>query len=454
MLIRFIAKNLYSFKDETEFNLLPNKTQRLIHHRRTHEHIDFLRLSAIYGASGSGKSNLIKGVRTLEKMIVLGKICSNIDIQDMKFKLDVDSLNAPISIGIEFLANGIYYFYTITFDYGVILNEELYQSRKENDVLIFSRSYKDDKQIINFFEGYSDNDKHKLFIEVLSDKLVKKDEVLLTFLKDKYGSEFPDTINVYDWFDKTLVVIKPDAKPGGLAHLLDKSKELFHFANNLIPTLNTGVSKLVIQKKKFNEFVNEIEFKSSHEVIRKLKDDPNSISLFKDLETGEEVSVVYEDGDIISKSLVPFHKNKNGVDVEFNLRMESDGTKRLIEYLPALNGIINEESVYLIDEIERSIHPVTIKDILTKISLDEKAKGQLIFTTHESCLLDQNILRPDEIWFAQKDINNASKLYPLSDYNIHHTANIENGYLNGRYGGIPFTSNLRDLNWHENELSD
>ncbi len=147
------------------------------------------------------------------------------------------------------------------------------------------------------------------------------------------------------------------------------------------------------------------------------------------------------------------HLNDKGEEVEFSIGMESDGTKRLIDYIPALNGIINDESVYLIDEIERSIHPITIKEIISKISLDSSAKGQLIFTTHESSLLDQDILRPDEIWFAQKDIDGSSKLYSLSDYNIHNTANIENGYLNGRYGGIPFLSNLRDLNWHKYEIS-
>ena len=101
----------------------------------------------------------------------------------------------------------------------------------------------------------------------------------------------------------------------------------------------------------------------------------------------------------------------------------------------------------LIDEVERSLHPILIKEIITKLSESETAKGQLVFTTHESCLLDQDILRPDEIWFAQKDQDQATQFYPLSDFNIHKTANIENGYLNGRYGGIPFLSNLKDLHW-------
>ncbi|MDE6340212.1 MAG: ATP-binding protein, partial [Muribaculaceae bacterium] len=150
---------------------------------------------------------------------------------------------------------------------------------------------------------------------------------------------------------------------------------------------------------------------------------------------------------IILKSLVALHIDKNGNEVPMDLEAESDGTRRLIEYMPLLYSVLKEDSVYIVDEIERSIHPIMIKSIISKISESHDAKGQLIFTTHESCLLDQSIFRPDEIWFAQKDVDQSTQLYPLSDYNIHKTANIENGYLNGRYGGIPFLSNLSDLKW-------
>lgn len=68
--------------------------------------------------------------------------------------------------------------------------------------------------------------------------------------------------------------------------------------------------------------------------------------------------------------------------------------------------------------------------------------GQLVFSTHETCLLDQEILRTDEIWFAQKNAHGSTELYSLSDFNVHSTANVENGYLNGRYGGIPFMNEL------------
>lgn len=450
MLIRFIAKNLFSFKEETEFNLLPNKTQRLPHHKVKQNEFDILRLSAIYGANGSGKSNLIKSIAILESMIEEGKLDSNLN--ESKFKLSNKNSDLPISLAIEFYSKSKIYYYTLTFDNDVILNEALFESKKNDDKLIFERNNENNLQTITFFKGYTNNQKNKLFVEVLAEKLLQKNEILLSFLNSKYKEEFIDVSNAFDWFDTTLVIIKPDAKPGGIAHILDKNIDLKEFANHLIANLSTGISQLKVEKKKVEETIENLDKKKAKSIIENLKKDPNLLSVLTHSETGEEATLVYENNEIFVKRLVTTHLNDKGIGIEFSIGMESDGTKRLIDYIPAFNGIINDDRVYLIDEIERSIHPITIKEIITKISLDQLAKGQLIFTTHESCLLDQDILRPDEIWFAQKDIDGASKLYSLSDFNIHNTANIENGYLNGRYGGIPFLSNLQDLNWHKHEV--
>ena len=140
----------------------------------------------------------------------------------------------------------------------------------------------------------------------------------------------------------------------------------------------------------------------------------------------------------------PEKKLKDGLD--FTTRIISlisgslQGRNRWKEFLKRL-------AVWSQTKIKTAINPITIKEIVTKLALDEQVKGQLIFSTHESNLLDQNILRPDEIWFAQKDLDGSSKIYSLSDFKIHNTIDIENGYLKGRFGGIPFLGNLKDLNW-------
>jgi len=451
MLIKFIVKNIFSFNEETEFNLFPNKTQRLLHHKINIKKIEILRLSAIYGANGSGKSNLIKSISLLETMIIDGKIIKDLD--DIKFKLNPENKDLPISFGIEFYSQNIIYYYTLTFDREIILNEALYESLPKTDRLIFERNYINEKQKINFSKKYTSNEKNRLFVEILEEKLIQKNELLLSFLNAKYEKEFNEVSNAFNWFQKDLVIIRPEAKPSGIAEILDKNDKLKLFSVDLISNLNTGISNLFIKKEKFNDFIEDINKPQIKQLIEDIKTRKNNISL-RNSETDEEMTLIYEENEIYVKRLITNHLNNFGNPIEFSLALESDGTKRLIDYLPAFNGIINENKVYIIDEIERSIHPITIKKILSKISTDEKAKGQLIFTTHESNLLDQDILRPDEIWFAQKDIDGASKLYSLSEFNIHNTANIENGYLNGRFGGIPFLSNLKDLNWNKYEVSE
>lgn len=446
MLIRFIAKNLYSFKDETEFNLFPNKTQGLPHHKVKAGDFEFLRFSAIYGANGSGKSNLVKSISLLESLVEEGKLSSETD--DLKFRLNHENTTLPVSLGIEFLSNNIPLYYSITFDADRILFEYLAQSNKDTDIIVFERNYDSGIQEIHFHEEYYKTDKERLFTEVLSEKLIQKNELLLTFLSTKYPDDFKLVRLAYDWFRNNLVIIKPDMKPGGIAHILDKDPFLKDFANRFIPSLNTGIAKIEVEKKNIEDFFgNNGEQRLKKKIIDDLKERPEKFTSLLNRETGEEVTITIENDEVVAKRLITQHQVPSGDFIDFNLGLESDGTKRLIDYIPAFQSILHNNNVYIIDEIERSIHPMTIKEIMTKLAMDEGIQGQLIFTTHESNLLDQSIFRPDEIWFAQKDTDGSSKLYSLSEYKIHNTINIENGYLKGRFGGIPFLGNLKELNW-------
>jgi len=155
-----------------------------------------------------------------------------------------------------------------------------------------------------------------------------------------------------------------------------------------------------------------------------------------------------ENGLPVVKQIKIIHSSQAG-DQSFTMTEESDGTQRLFDFLPAFQKVTAEPKVFVIDEIESSIHPVLIKELVRKFSHDKNTQGQLIMTTHESNLLDQKLFRRDEIWFVEKDQFGATDLYSLNKFKEHHTIDIRKGYLNGRYGGIPFTGNLVDLNWHE-----
>ncbi len=132
--------------------------------------------------------------------------------------------------------------------------------------------------------------------------------------------------------------------------------------------------------------------------------------------------------------------------IDFEIENESDGTRRLMDLLPALLHSKSSEKVYLIDEIDRSMHPLLSRMFLEAYLNDQNCgRGQLIVTTHESQLLDRKLLRRDEIWFAEKDKNGGSHLYSLSEYKVRNDLKLGKGYLDGRFGAIPFLGDLESL---------
>ena len=398
MLIRFQVKNLYSFEEETEFNLLTNDSEHLPHHKKHCNGVDFLRLSAIYGANASGKSNFVRAIGLLQNIVKKGKIID--EVSDYKFKLSGEALTKPISLAIELLSNSKMYYYTLTFDQKKILNETLVETFKDKeDRIVFERSLTNERQEIPFIESEVKNEKERMFLELLSDKLLSKDELLLTFLTQKYPNEYADIDNVFEWFSDVLIVLNSNFKIRGIAHKFDTDDSTTMFANAFIPTLGTGIQKIDIQKREIVGQGNEMNYLKDN-----IKNDQEQLFTNTNPDTGEEITFVMEENDkIFAKRIFTEHLDKEGHKVFFPFGWESDGTKRLLEYTPLINGVINAEVVFVVDEIERSIHPMMIKALIKKISSDTSAQGQLIFTTHESCLLDQEILRTDEIWFTQKD---------------------------------------------------
>ena len=442
MLLRFVVKNLYSFKEETEFNLFPSsKATHHLHHKVQCGDVDAMRLTAIYGANGAGKSNLVKALQDLKTIVAAGSIRSTV-FQGFKFQFSKNSLNEPVSMAIEFCTGGINYYYSVEMDTGLVSYESLSISKKTSDILVFERK-SNGTQTIKFGEGYSADKSGKFFAKVLQDKLLGKEALLLSFMATNYSEEIPAITSAYNWFINDLIVLDPKyLKNLALAYFFSKNPGMSSLLQDVLSGTKTGITSVEVGTRIFDESQLEPGF------VKGLKDTPGVPKILQNTADDRiNNSIVYENGQLVYMEIQPKHQLSDGTDIKMPINFESDGTIRLIEYIPLIYLVLTKDCVVILDEIERSLHPILIKEIITKLSESKTAKGQLIFTTHESCLLDQEILRPDEIWFAQKDTEQATQLYPLSDFNIHKTANIENGYLNGRYGGIPFLSNLNDLHW-------
>ena len=140
--------------------------------------------------------------------------------------------------------------------------------------------------------------------------------------------------------------------------------------------------------------------------------------------------------------LLFLHKDAHTQEsVAFDESEESDGTLALFAFAGPWLDVIENERVLVVDELDTSLHPLLVHHLVKRLH-HEGTKAQLIFTTHDTTLLSQKLLRNDQVWFMEKDDKGASRLYPLSDFSPRDNEAIERGYLNGRYGGIPFLKNL------------
>lgn len=162
---------------------------------------------------------------------------------------------------------------------------------------------------------------------------------------------------------------------------------------------------------------------------------------------------LYESGVNIDDKLIfeRSHK-KNGTSIKIADKFQKTQKAKLRievmeDFLESNELLLSNSKKMGIDEIDQSLHPVLLYSLVSKIMDDETTKGQFIFTTHEANLLDLKIFRQDEIWFAEKDKKtSANQLYSLSEFKPRNDLDIRKGYLNGRFGAIPFLAHLEDLN--------
>lgn len=449
MLIRFVINNIFSFGEEKEFNALPNvKLKTLQEHKYRFEHFEVLKLLAIYGANGAGKSNLMHALALLQSVVTQETIPTVLKNGQFKFQEDKDKTTQTLAI--EFIQDDTAFIYGLQINDGIIVTEELYESGLgSEDKLLYERKTDEHlKTTIQFLDAFEQDEKSRILKEILIQEFVSPTKPILKLISHRDNQFLSPVKKAYAWFSDTLTVIIPDSKPAALAHRIDIDRDFKTYALNIMRSFNVGIVDLSLQKQTIEDFFGKENETELDKLVEKIEASPQKM-IGLSHKNGEEVIIVKEGKKFFVKKLQLNHLGKNGISATFNMDEESDGTIRLLDFVPAFKSLVSQQKVYVIDEIERSIHPLLIKELVRKFADDKETKGQLIFTTHESNLLDQNIFRQDEIWFAEKDDSGSTDLYSLSHFKEHKTIDIQKGYLNGRYGSIPFLGNLQDLNWHK-----
>lgn len=445
MLIRFTVSNFLSFDKEAEFNMIAGSFKTHKHHVYDTGKINVLKAAAIYGPNGAGKSNLIKAIEFMQALVIEGK--TNKSINEEKFKLNPANEQLPSTFEIEFSTRNKIYVYGISVDKNIIVEEWLYESLVTSDAkLIFERMYgKDKKNKILIAQKYRKTKKAQLLIELMEENLLKTNEL---FLGKTDSLKIDELSNVRNWLKEELIIIHPKSKFQNLLPAITSSDAFKSFANELLETFDTGVSELGVGTLDIDHFFGEDEEDLKKEIILELEQKESSIVI---LNTNMgDVLIAKEDNKYVVKSLAALHKDNNGNNVPFSIESESDGTQRLLDFIPAFHQILRYETTFIIDEIDQSLHPTLLQALVKKIMLDDQTKGQFIFSTHESNLLDLDIFRQDEIWFVEKEKTTGStQLYSLSEFKPRHDLNIKKGYLKGRFGAIPFMADLNNLNWNQ-----
>jgi len=450
MLIRFVIENLFSFGERKEFNTISNnRLKTLDHHTYDMNGLNLLKISSLYGANGAGKSNLVKSIQLLKTLVIEEEI--PFDFKDAQFKFNSDADYNKQILAIEFFEGNTAFYYGIEILGNIVLTEELYLSGlgRKKDQLIFERKTNQNEMTeILFSEDFEKDEKSKLLKSILLEEFIKPNRSILKLLSNRDNDFLKDVKKAFNWFNNTLQIITPEVRPQPLAQAIDKDQEFKKYAEDVMCSFNIGITSLSSEKKEIDDFFGEDDRNIVKNISKDIEASSEKMITLRSTR-GDMITIVKEGNKIWVKQLMIGHTGKNNKSALFELGEESDGTIRLLDFIPAFQEMLINRKVFIIDEVERSIHPLLIKELIRKFSLDQDTKGQLIFTTHESNLLDQEIFRQDEIWFAEKDKNGSTDLYSLSDFKEHKTIDIRKGYLNGRYGSIPFLANLQDLNWHK-----
>ena len=413
MILEFSISNFLSFKDKVTFSMLANSSNGLDDNYILSNDRRILKTAAIYGANASGKTNLFKILSTIISMLRNSNITDiNSKLPIIPFVFDKDSINRPSEFEIKFIVDNIRYVYGFKADVDKIYEEYLYYYPNGRETRIFDRintsqylfSQKDEKILNDIVEKNAPN---KFFIATATNWNYEKTKIPYAFLSRGINT-FGDL---------------SELKETALRKYLKDDGRLKEFALDFLKRADFNIKDYKVIETDLPE---NVYLLLSEFIKRRM-----------DIHERPKISTaIFE------------HKNS---DNTISFEEESMGTQIVFCFIPFIMDTLNNKKVMIVDELDKSLHPYLIEMIVQMFNDSEinKNGAQLIFNTHDTNLLKLNILRRDQIWFTEKDNDNGiSDLYPLSDFSVRKTENVEKGYMLGRYGAVPFIKNDFNL-WEE-----
>ena len=394
MLVEFSVANFRSIKDRQTLSLVASGNQEEADVQlfsfpgSTKSGLKLLPSAALYGPNGAGKSNFLLALQAMQEFVVnaAAQRSAESPLPVQPFKLDSSTRNAPTEFEVIFFIHGTRYEYAFSTTEERIVKEELSAYPQNRAQRWFARQWDTQKQDYDWHLGPSLEGAKSLW------KKSTRDDSL--FLSTAAQLNSRQLLPVYQWFSRAVRVIGTEGRERNP-----------RFSETLCET----VRKEAILKfmKRADLGIDDIQVTKAPLDIRTL------------------------------------HQDNRGELVAFDLEDESNGARKLLSFAEPWTNTLDQGRILIIDELHGSLHPKLVK-FLTRQFNDRETNlnnAQLIFTTHETAILSQQFMRRDQVWFCEKNSEQATQIYPLTDFHPRKgRENLQAAYLSGRYGAVPYIS--------------
>jgi AAA15 family ATPase/GTPase len=420
MLIEFSTANFRSLRDRQTLSLTKAKGDELVESNTfttvAANKFELLRSAAIYGPNASGKSNFLLALQTMKEIIL--ESATNLQRGDKlpvtPFRLSKATRHAPSEFEVIFIVDKVRYQYGFSATEHRIHEEWLMAYPKGRPQRWLGRIWDEQKQSYDWELGNNLTGEKQLWQKSTRDNAL--------FLSTAVQLNSEQLQPVYDWFNDTLHMSNISGwSPGFSASLCEKSEKAQ--VMDFLHAADMDIEDVVVETKPFD--------------ISSLPDD---------MPTHAKKMLADELKDKKLVDIKTIHKTREGDKVSFDFEDESDGTRKLFAFAGPWIDTLANGYVLFIDELHDNLHPRLVQFLVRLFHNSETnpKNAQLVFTTHETSILNQDEFRRDQIWFCEKGEDQATTLYPLTDFSPRKgRENLELAYLSGRYGALPHVRPLR-----------
>lgn len=433
MLLRLELENWMSFRDNAAFSMVASREKR---HRHRLPRVEKFRLTAlpiaaIYGGNASGKSNYIRALYFMQRFVVRGAH-PDAPIAIKPFLLDPSHASRPTRFSIQLLIDELVYELMFTVSTRAVLQESLTRITSARKTVLYQRTAGEIVFDPHFLSQQGDEQESFLRFAF---KGTRDNELFLT---NSVSLKIEAFKPVYEWFRDQLYLIHPDSSFAAYHLLTPGSSPWAEQVSQALLNLDTGITGLDMKEIKIDDL--QLPSAVMAELVETVS--PEKTVLLTDNRRQPVHVSLGADGRLMAGRLVARHFRSDGSETNFEISEESDGSQRLIDLLPAFCELKNStnQSVYIIDELDRSLHTLLTRQLLEGYlnSCTQQTRSQLIFSTHDLLLMDQDLLRRDEMWVMERAHDGTSSLFSFSENaEMRYDKDIRRSYLQGRLGGIP-----------------